>query len=309
IFSYYDPLQYPLLFPYGTYGWDSDYRTSNGTRVTCCDYYAYMLQIRMHHPSILLYGGRLLQQYAVDNYVKIETQKLRFIRTHQQEIKAKLYQGFQDCLNAGEDDADLFIMMTCNPSWEEIQNELKPGQTPQDRPNLLTRIFRAKFEELKKDIYTRGVLEKVVAHVHVIEFQKRGLPHAHILVILDENDKLNTPDDYDCIVQAEIPDKDEEPMLYEAVIRHMIHGPCGEMNVNAPCMKNENCKKNYPKSFASCTIQGSDSYPIYWRRDDGRSIALDHNCDVVIDNGWVVPYNPWLLLKYDVILMLRSVAA
>ncbi|KAL0313381.1 UNVERIFIED_CONTAM: hypothetical protein Sradi_5737400 [Sesamum radiatum] len=177
--------------------------------------------------------------------------------------------------------------MTCNPSWEEIQNELKPGQTPQDRPDLLTRIFQAKFEELKKDIYTRGVLEKVVAHVHVIEFQKRGLPHVHILVILDENGKLNTPDDYDCIVRAEIPDKDEEPMLYEAVICYMIHGPCGEMNVNAPCTKNGTCKKNYITSFASCTIQGSDSYLIYQHRGDG--IVLDCNCDVVVDNGWVVP--------------------
>ncbi|KAL0342560.1 UNVERIFIED_CONTAM: hypothetical protein Scaly_1918600 [Sesamum calycinum] len=94
-------------------------------------------------------------------------------------------------------------------------------------------------------------------------------------------------------------DKDDEPMLYEVVLRHMIHGPCGEMNVNAPCMNNGTCKKNYLKSFAPCTIQGSDSYPIYQRRDDGRSIALDRNFDVVVDNGWVVPYNPWLLLKYD----------
>ncbi|KAL0291359.1 UNVERIFIED_CONTAM: hypothetical protein Sangu_2463800, partial [Sesamum angustifolium] len=286
----------------------------------------------VHNPFVQNYGNLLNEMI----YLIIETQKLKFIRTHQQDIRAELYQGLQDCLNGGEDDAgnvgrrtilpssfvgsprdmyqryqdamsvvqkfgkpDLFITMTCNPSWEEIQNELKPRQTPQDRPDLLTRIFRAKFEELKKDIYTKGVLGKVVAHVHVIEFQKRGLPHAHILVILDENDKLNTPDDYDHIVRAEIPDKNDEPMLYEAVMRHMIHGPCGEMNVNAPCMKNGTCKKNYPKPFAPCTIQGTDSYPIYRRRDDNRSISLDRNCDVVVDNGWVVPYNPWLLLNFQ----------
>ncbi|KAL0284782.1 UNVERIFIED_CONTAM: hypothetical protein Sangu_2809000 [Sesamum angustifolium] len=43
----------------------------------------------------------------------------------------------------------------------------------------------------------------------------------------------------------------------------------------------------------------NDSYPIYRRRNDHRSVALDNEGEVVVDNGWVVPYNPWLLLKYD----------
>ena len=34
------------------------------------------------------------------------------------------------------------------------------------------------------DLIAGEVLGKVVAHMHVIEFQKRGLPHAHILIIL-----------------------------------------------------------------------------------------------------------------------------
>lgn len=66
-------------------------------------------QIRgVDNPNILLYGGRLLQQYVVDNYVKIETQKLRFIRANQDKIRAELYQGLQDCLAAGENDARKF---------------------------------------------------------------------------------------------------------------------------------------------------------------------------------------------------------
>ncbi|KAL0282485.1 UNVERIFIED_CONTAM: hypothetical protein Sangu_2948100 [Sesamum angustifolium] len=120
-----------------------------------------------------------------------------------------------------------------------------------------------------------------------------------MLVIFDEDDKLNTPEDYDCVVRAEIPDKNEEPELYAAVLKHMIHGPCGQNNSNAPCMKNMSCKKGYPKPFAECTVQGNDSYPIYRRRNDHRSVALDNEGEVVVDNGWVVPYNPWLLLKYD----------
>ncbi|KAL0413453.1 UNVERIFIED_CONTAM: ATP-dependent DNA helicase PIF6 [Sesamum radiatum] len=276
--SYYDPLQYPLLLPYGTYGWDCDFHSFQGNRITCCDYYAYILQIRGAIPSILLHGGRLLQQYVVDNYVKIETQKLRRVRFHQHDIRAVLNEGLRDCLDAGENDA---------------------GQTSQDRPDLLTRIFRAKCEELKEDIFHRGILGKAIAHVHVIEFQKRGLPHVYMLVIFDEDDKLNTPDDYDCIVRAKIPKQDEEPELYVAIIKHMIHGPCGHIKLNAPCIKNGRCKKCYPKQFAECTMQGNDLYPIYRPQNDNRSIALDNDGQVVIDNSWVVPYNSWLLLKYD----------
>ncbi|KAL0301815.1 UNVERIFIED_CONTAM: hypothetical protein Sradi_6458300 [Sesamum radiatum] len=120
-----------------------------------------------------------------------------------------------------------------------------------------------------------------------------------MLVIFDEDDKLNTPDDYDYVVRAEIPKQDEEPELYVAVIRHMIHGPCGHIKPNAPCMKNGMCKKGYPKQFVECTMQGNDSYTIYRRWNANRSIALDNDGDVVIDNSWAVPYNPWLLLKYD----------
>lgn len=38
---------------------------------------------------------------------------------------------------------DIFLTMTCNPNWPEIVTELYPGQTAQDRPDLVTRVFRA----------------------------------------------------------------------------------------------------------------------------------------------------------------------
>lgn len=212
-----------------------------------------------------------------------------------------MYQRYQDAMTLVQKygKPDLFITMTCNPSWEEIKSELHPGQTPQDRPDLLTRIFRAKFTDLKQDIVDKGVLGKVVAHAYVIEFQKRGLPHVHMLIVLDENDKVHNPDDYDRIVRAEIPDEDGEPQLYNAVLKHMIHGPCGVQNQHSPCMKNGRCKRSYPKSFAPVTILGSDSYPIYRRRGDRMSVPLDRRGTVMVDNSWVIPYNPWLLLKYD----------
>ena len=89
---------------------------------------------------------------------------------------------------------DFFITMTCNPNWPEIKNALKDGQTPQDRPDIVARVFKLKKDQLMQDLKTGHVLGKVVAHMHVIEFQKRGLPHVHILVILADEDRVATPD-------------------------------------------------------------------------------------------------------------------
>ncbi|XP_073059568.1 uncharacterized protein [Primulina eburnea] len=299
VVGYYDPLQYPLLLPYGTYGWDINSRNINGTRLTCLNYYAYMLQIRENSSSLLHRGGRLLQQYVVDNYVKIETHRLRWIRSNQRDIRSELYQGLQDCLHGGENNAgnvgtrivlpssfggsprdmyhryqdamtlvqtygkpDIMLTMTCNPNWNEIKYQLLPGQSSQDRPDLITRIFKSKFEEFKKDIVDRGVL-----------------------------------DHFDSVVRAEIPSQTEEPNLHKAVVHHMIHGPCGSINPNCPCMVNGKCK-NFPKPFVEYTSRGNDSYPLYRRREGGQ-VSITNNDNVFIDNGWVVPYNPWLLLKYD----------
>lgn len=44
---------------------------------------------------------------------------------------------------------DYFVMMTCNPLWDEITNELLPGQTPQDRPDVVSRVYRAKLIDLE----------------------------------------------------------------------------------------------------------------------------------------------------------------
>lgn len=47
--------------------------------------------------------------------------------------------GMPIVLNNGK--PDIFLTLTWNPSWIEITSELGLHQTPQDRPDLLTRIF------------------------------------------------------------------------------------------------------------------------------------------------------------------------
>ena len=68
----------------------------------------------------------------------------------------------------------LFITVTCNPKWPEIANALLPGQKPEDRPDLVARVFHMKLERLVKEVTKDGIFGKASAFMWVIEFQKRG---------------------------------------------------------------------------------------------------------------------------------------
>lgn len=81
--------------------------------------------------------------------------------------------------------------------------------------------------------------------MYSVEWQKRGLPHAHILIWLVEKIR---PNEVDEVISAEIPNEEVDPGLHEVVIKNMIHGPCGTLNQNAPCMVDDiNIGNNYWK--------------------------------------------------------------
>lgn len=136
----------------------------------------------------------------------------------------------------------------------------------------------------------------------MIEFQKRGLPHAHILLILDEASKIRIADDIDRVVSAEIPNVVTCPLAFETVSKSMVHGPCGAHNPNSPCMATRDgtgekyCTKNFPRQLIAETQLNEQGYPKY-RRRDGPTIALGDGTR--IDSGWIVPHNLWLTTKYN----------
>ena len=80
-----------------------------------------------------------------------------------------------------------------------------------------------------------------------MEFQKRGLPHTHLLVWLAPEFKFRSPEDVDSIISAEIPDKHQDPIFFEIVSKFMMHGPCGAANPKAQCMEKNKCSKQFPK--------------------------------------------------------------
>lgn len=117
---------------------------------------------------------------------------------------------------------DLFITITCNPKWKEMKIIFKnfpQNSTPNDIPNISVRLFFTKFNAILNDITKKHIFGKVISYVYTIEFQKRGLPHAHLLITLEK--KLLSTESIDDYISAEIPKNDEE--LRKLVIKHMLH--------------------------------------------------------------------------------------
>ena len=65
------------------------------------------------------------------------------------------------------------------------------------------------------------IFGNILAYVYTIEFQKRGLPQAHMLFVLDYKNELTTPEMIDKYISAEIPSVGFE--LQQLVIKHICY--------------------------------------------------------------------------------------
>ncbi|XP_019157984.1 PREDICTED: uncharacterized protein LOC109154705 [Ipomoea nil] len=296
------------------------------------EYFAFRIHERSNEISTISYAKRLFQQFLVDAYTMVESSRLLYIRSNQKALRCEAYKGLSDALTRGEvqpssqgkriilpssftggarymiqnyQDAmaicrfigypNLFITFTCNPKWPEVQRFLeKRNLKAEDRPDIVCRIFKMKLDCVIKEIKNGKLFGPIRAVIYTIEFQKRGLPHAHILFFL-QSSCLANPAFMDTIISAEIPEKVIDIEYYKAVEEFMLHGPCGVSRSNSPCMVNGKCSKHFPKRFIDASHFDQDGYPLYRRRDDKRTIKKN---GIELDNRYVVPHNRYLLLKY-----------
>ena len=105
-----------------------------------------------------------------------------------------------------------FLTMTANPKWKEVTRNLRYGETAADQPDLMARVFRQKFRQLIHDLTSKHVLGHAVAYTYVVEFQKRGLPHAHIALKIRPGHEPKAPDEIDKKVSTQIPTRPMDPL-------------------------------------------------------------------------------------------------
>ncbi|XP_056864414.1 uncharacterized protein LOC130511444 [Raphanus sativus] len=303
--------------------------------VTMREYFAFRILERKGEAPTITRSGRLFHQFLVDAYTMIESSRLRYLWLNQKKLRSVSYDAIQKAAAKGGAkmaeqgsrifipatftggkcymkqhyyDAmalckyygfpDLFITFTCNPKWPEVTRYLKKyNLTTEDRPEILCRVFKMKLDNLIEFLTNKdgSLFGPVSAVMYTIEFQKRGMPHAHILVFMQNGAKFPTADHIDTIISAEIPDKTVDPDLYAIVGDCMMHGPCGPAKKDNVCMVNGKCSKMFPKRLNIRTSIDANGFSAYMRRIDGRFIEKN---GIRLDNGYVVPYNRNLMLRY-----------
>ena len=149
--------------------------------------------------------------------------------------------------------------MTANLKWPEILFSLFSGQTATDCPDIVLRIFEQKKKALLK-LIDNGFFGTTVAHIHTIEFQKRGLPYIHLFIFLHPQHRIQDSQYINSMISAQLSDPQLQPLLYEKVIKYMLHGPCGADNPQAKCIVNRKCSKHFPKEYRERTDWAEDIY-------------------------------------------------
>ncbi|CAL1394753.1 unnamed protein product [Linum trigynum] len=299
----FEALHFPLLFPYGEYGfhpqisYNASFCPASMRRkfVTQKEYYAFRLQYRLNEGHTLVQSGKALQHYCVDAFSTIELNRLAFLRTHQKDLRAEVYQGLQDAFAKGDMDGEklgriimpssytggprymqqlyhdamatcqhygnpyLFVTFTCNALWEEIVDAFADmvGPNSELKPMVVCRVFHMKLAILIDQFKRESYFGKTI---------------------------------------AKIPDPNLDPEGYAAVVKFMIHGPCGVNNPTSPCMKDGKCSKYFPKEFCSETLFDKFGNVVYRRRNSGIQVQKGK---AMLDNRYVVPYNRNLLVRAE----------
>jgi hypothetical protein len=182
--------QYPLIFPYGEDGF------RRGTKLREADDVIITKRNRLTIMDWLSFR-RIFQQFLVDGFTMMEAERLSWIRNNQSKLRVGKYRKLSDEHNTGPKQGkrvvlpatfvggkrymdglyfdgmaisaavgfpDLFITFTCNPNWPEIQRLLASQHlNSQDRPDIISRVFKIKLNELMNDLTKKHTMGKVLA--------------------------------------------------------------------------------------------------------------------------------------------------
>ncbi|MCH79969.1 ATP-dependent DNA helicase PIF1, partial [Trifolium medium] len=266
------PLQYPLIFPWGENGWEIDIphrvtgEDDKEERTTIREFMAFRIQQRNNEFGNIVFSKRLFQQFVVDCYTMIEAQRLSYIRENQDKIRCDVLSGLQEAVDRGDVDASLVgkrIIL----------------------PDSFTGGPRYMFNNCQDAM---GICKRF------------GYPDLFITVTCNSN----WPEIRDFVVSKGLQPSDRpdivcrvfkmklDQMMSDFKTAQIFGKPRAVLLAWMVVIAQSSIQKKYKSS----TTIDEEGYPSYKRRNTG--VAVEKN-GVKLDNGSVVPYNAFLLMRYQ----------
>jgi len=277
---------------------------------------AYLKSVILHE-KYFWYCTRLAQQYIIDCWTRNEAMMVKYWMTpaFQARIRAFLpnnrvvpdgkiflpsgYPGthryaqrnYQDAvfISSQGGSPHIFLTMTANPNWPEVRAMLPEGQSANERPDLIARVFQQKVFELIEKLGTAQYLfpthQGVEWLVYTVEWQQGGLPHIHMAVRLEISSPMTTTVQQLSIMESFISARLPPPNTteYHLVKEFMMHAhPCKH------CIRKrrdgtEGCRFYFPKQPSLCARIDNRGFPVYSRGEE---------------DLWVVPHCQKLLRDF-----------
>ncbi|GMG21840.1 unnamed protein product [Ambrosiozyma monospora] len=289
------PMRFPLIYLHGEFGWNAHMplavKNKKSVRVSMRQYFRFISQERQGVWNPIHHCGSLAQEFYATAGMMLEQNQLNYFQHNQQHsnkyfrstfhesspgnpetqqkditISSKFfgtkafYEGLYMKMNtlfSQKNKPMVFFTFTANPNMfgNDYDNRF--------RKDKLSRVFSLQVDHA---IHNFGLLtgHKVCAYGWVTEYQKRGNPHIHSVLALDEPVDENgnlSPDVIDDIIQAYYPD--ESSAFSEDVKSFMVHR-CRA----GGCLRNGKCMKRFPFQPADETHfkEGHIHYKLYGKR-------------------------------------------
>ncbi|XP_046688265.1 uncharacterized protein LOC124374004 [Homalodisca vitripennis] len=321
-----EPFQYPLLYPQGNLGWHIGRLDNHGGKLS---QYNYSRCLLLSDPRFSHFG-RLSQAWQVEMFARYEEERLRFIRFSQTRSAAQnslrigpldeLLEAQRGRQAGGQVLGDItrdetvlgeggvqagkvylpssftggprymkvhyenamglvsrlgsptfFLTFTFSATWEENKKAC-PHNSGRSDPSTACRIFQIKLGELLRDLRSGAMFSRPAR-------------------------------DIDSVIRADIPSEEEAAgRLRKLVLKHMIHGPCGtDHRTDFLCWDSAkgHCNKFYPKPACQTTHVDERGFVQYKRDYTNEGFITSRRRQIKVHDGWVVPYNSALLLKYE----------
>lgn len=319
-----EPMAYPLFFPHGTLGWglrpsEQDpfsVITLDGADADAATTQTWHYRARLLREPRFSIFGRLTNEYVVDMFSRELDARLAYIRSNQARLRAQeqdaalMGHEVQESENiylpasflgsgrwssnqitdsltiaAAYGPPTFFVTFTCNGDWPEIRSRLQPGQTYTDIPVVVCRVFKQKLSRLMNTFRTMFPnAGRLLYSIQRVEFQKRGLPHAHIL--LKYSNDCTAPGDIDRVISAHVPETAEDATIVRRFMIHPTHNsriinnvPPSPENPLKYCEKWKDgarvCRFGYPKPPQEQTSFDTVGRVLY-QRGEGDAFVVPH---------------------------------